>query len=87
MRNLEPEQKKEIIQKNLDSIGVVSSSFMGGVFFVKASDEKTFEKDFMKNLSSSMVSYLESKNLNPQSHNRGLTYSIVNKGNDFTINF
>jgi hypothetical protein len=87
MRNLEPEQKKEIIQKNLDSIGVLSSSFMSGSFFVKVSDEKTFEKDFMKNLSKSMNTYLEDKNLNPQSHNRGLTYSMQNKGNDFTIHF
>jgi hypothetical protein len=87
MKNLEMEQKKEIIQMNLDSIGVMNSKFKSGSFFVTVSNEKTFEKDFMKNLSECMNKYLESKNLSPNSYNRGLTYSVVNKGNTFTINF
>ena len=86
MENLTKAQKKGIIQKALDELGV-QSNYVGGSFFVKPTDTKGFEKDFMKSLPKATISYLENNKFNPNTYNRSLTYSVSNEKNNFVINF
>ena len=86
MENLTKAQKKGIIQTVLDDLGV-QGNYMGGSFFVKPTDVKGFEKDFMKSLPKASTTYLENNKLNPDIYNRSLTYSVSNEKNNFVINF
>jgi len=85
MKSLDKKQKKELIQKNLDLLKVTETTYVANTFFVKANEK--FETEFMKNLPNAMNVYLTESGLNPSEYSRSLTYSIVNKNNDFTITF
>jgi hypothetical protein len=86
MKNLEKKQKKEIIQKILESLKVTGITHMADSFMFKA-NEKTFEKDFMKALPKNINEYLEQQKLEPKEFNRGLTYSVTNEKDNFAITY
>jgi len=86
MLSLSHDDKKAIIQQNLENLGV-GASYTSGSFVVRVTDEKEFEKSFNKSIVNATNIYLESKKLNPREFSRSMTYSIANKNKDFTITF
>lgn len=91
LKNLDSKTKKEIIEKNLESISIIKDkSYVNNTFAIDVGSEKSvpeFERQFQVNLINTINKYFESKNADPKKYNRSIIYSINNTKNNIVINF
>jgi uncharacterized SAM-dependent methyltransferase len=91
MLNIDQKTKKEIIEKNLLGIAnVKQKTYMNNSYSVEIDSEKNvndFEKQFQRNLISTINKHFEDQNIDPSKYNRSVIYSISNTKNNILINF